>query len=83
MVQEQNQKMLASVAAVLGGTVMEASTVVDVIGASYVKVAKPDLVSCWVMTARNIPFGYRLKSWKKQKLHGNLIVLPFFHPVLQ
>lgn len=47
VIKDQNEKMLGSVAAVLGGTVMTASTVVDVMGSSSVKMVNPVMVSEW------------------------------------
>lgn len=44
MIKEQNEKMLASVAAVTGGSVLFASNVVDVMGAASVKTVNPTLV---------------------------------------
>lgn len=45
MVKEQNEKMLASVAAATKGTVVPAATIVDVMGGATIKTTNPVLVS--------------------------------------
>lgn len=44
-VKEQNERMLASMAAATRGTVVLAETIVDIMGESTIKTTKPVLVS--------------------------------------
>lgn len=81
VIKDQNEKMLGSVAAVLGGTVMTASTVVDVMGSSSVKMVNPVMgkVDLCVGTKLAIHFRYFKKtdtflkeSLKKESIPSSL-----------